>query len=62
MTDIPHVTHTGILELFGIKLFCHRLSNGQCVIEAESFEKIMEWMENDMINEEAARQIAAWSK
>lgn len=43
---LPHVTHSGVLELFGHKLRCFRLSNGQAVFEADDFEKFMEdWLQ-----------------
>lgn len=38
---IPYVTHSGILELFGLKLKVHRLSNGQSVIEEDSMREVL---------------------
>lgn len=42
--DIPKVTHTGVMDLLGVKARVHRLDNGRTVIEAEDFEKILEAM------------------
>jgi hypothetical protein len=42
--DIPKVTHTGIIDLLGVKARVHRLDDGRTVIEAEDFHKILEAM------------------
>ena len=42
--DLPYATHSGELELFGVTIKCHRLSNGQTIIEAESMAAIFEMM------------------
>lgn len=34
--EIPHVTHSGVLDLLGCKMDVFRLSNGQTVISEES--------------------------
>lgn len=33
-----YATHSGVLDLFGHKLKCHRLNNGQTVFDADDFE------------------------
>lgn len=38
--DLPHITHSGVLDLFGNKLRCYRLSNGQAVFHADDFKKM----------------------
>ena len=35
--ELPHVTHSGVLELMGKKLRCHRLSDGMTVFDADDF-------------------------
>ena len=37
-----HATHEGVLELFGKKMRCYRLSNGQAVFHAGDFEEFFE--------------------
>lgn len=34
-SDIPHATHQGVLELYGHKLRCYRLSDGRAIIHAD---------------------------
>jgi len=41
-SDLPYATHSGEMELFGIKVKCHRLSTGKAVIEEESMRELME--------------------
>lgn len=38
--NIPHVTHTGVLEITGIKMKCYRLSNGKTIIDSEDVNKL----------------------
>lgn len=40
--DMPYTTHSGVLDLFGHKLRCHRLSNGQTVFDAEDFRAMFD--------------------
>ena len=35
---IPTVTHTGTITICGVTMLVHRLDNGECVIDAESFK------------------------
>lgn len=42
--ELPTSTHQGTFTIFGVELKCHRLSNGQAIIEAESMEKLLEVM------------------
>jgi hypothetical protein len=39
--DLPYPTHSGILKLGDLELKCHRLNDGQCIIEQESIEKLI---------------------
>ena len=42
--DIPKATHSGVMDLLGVKARVHRLDDGRTVIEAEDFHKILEAM------------------
>jgi len=35
---VPYATHEGVLDLFGHKMRCYRLSNGQTVFNADDFQ------------------------
>lgn len=37
-----YATHSGVLEFGGLKLRCHRLNNGEAVIDADDFKMIWE--------------------
>ncbi len=37
---LPYATHSGILEIMGNRLRCHRLSDGQAIIDAEDFQRV----------------------
>ena len=39
--DLPFPTHSGELDIFGRTLKVHRLNDGRCIIEAESFKEMM---------------------
>ena len=50
--DLPHVTHSGVLDLMGHSLRCYRLSNGQTVFDGDDFEALMKsWLGSDEINQ-----------
>lgn len=36
-SGLPYATHSGVLELFGKKLRCHRLSDGRALFDADDF-------------------------
>lgn len=40
--DLPHVTHSGVLDFAGFNLRCYRLSNGMSVFDADDFNQFME--------------------
>ena len=42
--ELPTVTHSGSFTIFGVELKCHRLSNGQAIIEADDMERLFEVM------------------
>lgn len=42
--DLPYATHSGVLELFGHKMKCFRLSTGQAVFDADDFHAFFEGM------------------
>jgi hypothetical protein len=37
-SNLPHVTHSGVLKIGDHSLKCFRLSNGQAVFDADDFE------------------------
>ncbi len=39
-SGLPHVTHSGELDLLGKKLRCFRLSDGRAVIHADDFKAL----------------------
>jgi hypothetical protein len=39
--DIPHATHEGVMDLFGHKLRCYRLSNGKAVFHADDLTEFL---------------------
>lgn len=44
--DIPHVTHSGVLEVMGHSLRCYRLSDGRTIFDADDFGAFMrEWFD-----------------
>ena len=43
-SDLPFVTHSGVLQIGDHSLKCFRLSNGQTVFDAEDFERFFEGM------------------
>ena len=40
--DLPHVTHSGVMELFGNRLRCYRLSDGRAIFDADDFTRTFE--------------------
>jgi hypothetical protein len=56
--DVPTVTHEGVVKLGDLEITVMRLSNGENVIEAESFRQLMEALFGDdainVIAEESA--------
>lgn len=42
--DLPYVTHSGVLNLFGHELRCFRLSDGKAVFHADGFPEVYERM------------------
>ncbi len=45
--DLPTVTHEGVVKLGDLEITVLRLSNGQSVIEAESFHRLMDALFSD---------------
>lgn len=43
----PWATHSGVLEMFGHTLRCHRLSNGAAIIEADDMHEMLNAMAQD---------------
>ena len=35
--ELPHVTHSGVLEIAGARLRCYRLSDGRAIFDADDF-------------------------
>lgn len=44
-TDLPHSVWSGSFRIFGVDVKCHRLSDGQAIIEADSMAELIEAME-----------------
>lgn len=42
--DVPHATHTGVLEIGPCRMECARLSNGKAVITEDGMRQFLEWM------------------
>lgn len=40
--DLPYATHSGVLELFGHKLRCYRLSDGRAIFEQNDFIQFLD--------------------
>ena len=40
--DLPYATHSGVLDLFGHKMRCYRLSSGVTVFDADDFVRFFE--------------------
>ena len=40
-SDLPHVTHSGVLKIADLELTVYQLSNGERVIEADGLEKLL---------------------
>lgn len=64
--DIPKSIANSTINLFGVELKCHVLDNGKRVIEAESMEKLFDYMANgnpeitEENTEEQATSFAKW--
>ena len=41
---LPYATHSGVLEIMGFKMRCHRLSTGQAIFDADDFNEFFERM------------------
>ncbi len=41
---VPTATHSGEMEFGGLKLKVHKLDNGQTVVDADDFKRLLEWM------------------
>ena len=39
--EVPHAVWSGSFKLFGVEVKCHTLSNGQRIIEKDSFDALM---------------------
>lgn len=39
--DMPHATHSGVMEVMGHKLRCYRLSNGMAVFDADDVTRFL---------------------
>lgn len=37
----PYVTHSGVLDLAGVKLRCYRLSDGRAILDAEDIHAFL---------------------
>mgnify|MGYP006921463783 CR=1 FL=1 len=44
---IPYATHSGVLEIAGMKLRCYRLNTGQAVIDGGDLEAFFQDMSDD---------------
>lgn len=42
MTELPTVSHEGVLKMGGMSIRCFRLSDGQTVFDATDFEAFIE--------------------
>lgn len=63
MTELPKATHTGSFRLFDIDVVCHRLDNGQAIIEQDSMARLLEVMGEDSgveFDEEEFAKFQAW--
>lgn len=40
--ELPHVTHSGVLSIAGMRLRCYRLSDGRAIINAEDMRPMLE--------------------
>lgn len=47
MSEIPTATHSGEFTIFGITLRCHRLDDGEAVIEADDLRALFNAMAGD---------------
>lgn len=43
--DIPTSVWSGTFRVFGVDVRCHRLSDGQAIVEADSMAELIEAME-----------------
>lgn len=63
-TTARHSVWSGSFQVFGVEVKCHTLSDGQRIIEAESFHNLMEAMGADRrtIDAEAMEEFAKWQR
>lgn len=47
-SELPYPTHSGILELFGLQLKCHRLNTGEAIIEEASMRELLTALDMEM--------------
>ena len=38
--NLPFATHTGVIDLAGIKLRCYRLNDGRAIIDADDMNRL----------------------
>ncbi len=62
--DLPHVTHTGVLDIGGFQIHIYQLSNGQRIILAEDLERFIETLEGEgtVITEPAEKRVEQWHR
>lgn len=39
VSELPYATHSGVLDLFGLKLRCYLLNTGERVFDADDIEE-----------------------
>lgn len=52
--SLPHATHAGVWTepLFGLRMRCYRLNNGQAVFHEEDFRRLMDRIANSLSGSE----------
>ncbi|PPC95208.1 MAG: hypothetical protein CTY33_00180 [Methylotenera sp.] len=46
-TDLPHATHSGVLEINGLKLRCYTLNDGRRIFDAEDINALLDGRDPD---------------
>ena len=62
MTDIPESVWSGSFILLGVEVKCHTLSNGERIIEADSFDKLMDAMAGGTVDFEKKDDTAGFAR
>lgn len=60
--ELPHAIWSGSFHVYGVEVKCHTLSNGERIIEKESFENLMAAMGATSTIDEMGEDVQAFAQ